>query len=82
MIDGNSKDTSMIRRRDIVLYGLWASLALLLVLEIFVHKHTYFAWEEWFGFYAVYGFVSCVLLVLVAKYILRPLVKREEDYYG
>ena len=64
-----------------ILYVLWASLALLLALEIFVHKHTYFAWEEWFGFYAIYGFVSCLLLVLVAKYILRPLVKRKEDYY-
>ena len=72
---GNSKNVQRI------LYGLWASLALLLVLELFVHKHASFAWEEWFGFYAIYGFVSCVLLVLVAKYILRPFVKRKEDYY-
>ena len=34
-----------------------------------------------FGFYAVYGFVACVVLVLVAKYILRPMVIRKEDYY-
>jgi len=47
----------------------------------FVHKHSYFAWEECFGFFAIYGFVACVLLVLAAKYILRPLVKRDEDYY-
>ncbi len=64
-----------------VLYGLFGSLVLLLALEPFVHKHPYFAWEESFGFYAIYGFVACVLLVLVAKYVLRPLVKREEDYY-
>ena len=64
-----------------VLYGLFCTLILLLALEPFVHKHSYFAWEKWFGFYAVYGFVACVLLVLAAKYILRPFIKREEDYY-
>ena len=64
-----------------ILYGLFGSLVLLLALEPFIHKHPYFAWEEWFGFYAIFGFVACVLLVLGAKYILRPLVKREEDYY-
>ena len=64
-----------------VLYGLFASLILLLAVEPFVHKHPYFAWENWFGFYAIFGFVACVLLVLAAKFILRPLVKREEDHY-
>lgn len=44
-------------------------------------KHAIFEWENWPGFYAVYGFVACVLLVLVSKYILRPLVMRDEDYY-
>ena len=63
------------------LYGLCCCLILLLCLEPFIHKHPYFAWEKWFGFYAIYGFIACVLLVLVAKYILRPLIKREEDYY-
>lgn len=64
-----------------VLYGLFGSLILLLALEPFVEKHPYFSWEERPAFYAIYGFVACVFLVLVAKYILRPLVKREEDYY-
>ena len=64
-----------------VLYGLFASLVLLLAIEPFIDKHPYFAWEEWFGFYAIYGFVACVLLVLAAKYVLRPMVKRNEDYY-
>jgi len=63
------------------LYGLLVCLALLLALEPFIEKHPYFAWEKWFGFYAIYGFITCVLLVLAAKYILRPFVKREEDYY-
>lgn len=56
-------------------------IALLPVLDFFVHKHANFAWEKWPGFYAVYGFVACVILVLAAKYILRPLVMRNEEYY-
>ena len=46
-----------------------------------IHAHMEYKWEGYFGFYAIYGFVACVILVLVSKYILRPLVKRKEDYY-
>ena len=49
--------------------------------DFVIHKHAHLPWEEWPGFYAIYGFVACVILVLIAKYVLRPLVKREEDYY-
>lgn len=54
---------------------------LMLLIDVFYHKHAIFHWEEYFGFYAVYGFVACVILVIVSKYILRPLVMRKEDYY-
>jgi len=63
------------------LRGFFSILALLVILDLFIHKHGYFKWEEYPSFYATYGFVACVVLVLVAKYILRPLVKRKEDYY-
>ena len=66
----------------ILLRCFYCSLLLLLIIEFFLHKHPHFAWEGWPEFYAVYGFVACVVLVVVAKYILRPLVKRREDYYG
>lgn len=33
------------------------------------------------GFYAVYGLVACSVLVFLAKYLLRPAVMRDEDYY-
>lgn len=46
-----------------------------------IHRHIEYEWEKYWGFYSFYGFVACVVLVLVSKYILRPLVKRGEDYY-
>ncbi len=56
-------------------------LGLLLITDLFIYKHPYFPWEEWPQFYAAFGFVACVFLVLAAKYILRTLVKRKEAYY-
>jgi hypothetical protein len=65
-----------------IFYGILAVLvAADFYTYFFTHPHTEFAWEEWPLFYAVFGFVAFVLLVFVAKYILRPLVKRREDYY-
>ena len=69
-----------------VLLGLFIGCALLVLIDVIFlisgfDKHPYFKWEKWPGFYAVYGFVACVLLVLISKYVLRPLVMRDEDYY-
>ena len=64
-----------------LLVAFFTVVGLLLCLDFFVHKHTHFPWEEGFGFYAIFGFVACVCLVLAAKYVLRPLVMRGEDFY-
>ena len=69
-----------------LLIGFFACCLLVLALDlIFVaglaDKHAHYSVENWPGFYAMYGFVACVLLVLVSKYVLRPLVMRSEDYY-
>ena len=66
--------------------GLCVVVLLLDVLFLFEHKHLSFPEGEFdlegvFGFYGIYGFVACVLLVLLAKYVLRSLVMRDEDYY-
>ncbi len=61
--------------------GFYIVCVLLLLPDLFIHKHGDYSWEEWPAFHAAFGFVACVVLVLVAKYILRPLVMRKEDYY-
>jgi len=68
------------RNVKILLNIYFVSLALLLVIGIFVQKHGDFQWEDTLGFYCAYGFLSCVVLVFVAVG-LRWLVKRNEDYY-
>ena len=63
-----------------VYWAVWIACALLLLVEPLVHKHGELAFEEWFGFHGIYGFVACVALVLAAK-ALRVILKRPEDYY-
>ena len=60
-----------------ILYAICAGLFLI---DLVYHRHVLHGWEELFGFYAVYGFVACVILVLVAKE-MRKLLMRKEDYY-
>jgi len=64
-----------------VLMGFYLFLILLVVVDLFLSKHLFFPWEGYPSFYATYGFVACVGLVLVARFILRPMVKRKEGYY-
>ncbi|MDA0998474.1 MAG: hypothetical protein O2944_09740 [Proteobacteria bacterium] len=63
-----------------LVYGLAVICGLSIVAEFFVHRHIDHPWEVLFGFYGVYGFGACVILVLLAKE-LRKLIMRKEDYY-
>ncbi len=63
-----------------VIHALYAICALSVIAEFFVHRHGDHPWETVFGFYAIYGFAACVVLVLIAKE-LRKLIMRKEDYY-
>lgn len=53
---------------------------LLVVADFIVHRHIYIWFETLPTFYALYGFVACVLLVLLAK-VMRLGLMRNEDYY-
>lgn len=64
-----------------LLIFVYVGLVVLIIVDLFSLKHPVFKWEEWPAFYAVYGFVAFCTIVLAAKFILRKIVKREEDYY-
>lgn len=66
-----------VRRLILTLYAL---CGLTLALDFVIHRHVDHPWEVVWGFYCLYGFVACVLLVLVAKE-LRKVLMRREDYY-
>jgi hypothetical protein len=60
--------------------GVWAVGIALALADLVVHKHEEVAFADGFAFYALFGFVACVALVLTAK-ALRRVLKRPEDYY-
>ena len=60
--------------------GFYVCCVLLVLAEFVIHRHIVHPWEWIFGFHALYGFVACVVLVLIATQ-LRTLLMRDEDYY-
>lgn len=62
-------------------FHAWLALCLAVAaIDLVFHRHVAHPWEAWPGFYSLYGFVACVLLVLVAR-ALRRVLLRPEDYY-
>ena len=59
---------------------LVATLALTLVAQFVFPVKGYFGVDGWFGFGAAYGFISCLILVLVAK-VAGILLKRNDKYF-
>ena len=68
------------KNRQRVIWFFYLILVILLAIDLFIHRHGDFPWEETPEFFAVFGFVACVVLVFIAK-ALRLLVERKEDYY-
>jgi len=68
------------RNVRLVLRIFYAICALLFVIDFVYHRHIIHPWEKAWGFYAIFGFVACVVLVLVAKE-MRKIVMRREEYY-
>jgi len=63
-----------------VLYVLYTCCGILFILDVVIHRHMVHPWEPLLAFYAVYGFVGCVVLVLIAKW-MRTFLMRDEKYY-
>ena len=63
-----------------LVYMLYMVCGVLFLIEFVYHKHGHFQFEQWIGFYAWFGFLAYISIVMGAK-LLRKLIKRSEDYY-
>ena len=63
-----------------ILYVFYAICALLFAADFIIHRHIYHSWEKLPGFDAIFGFVACVILVILATQ-MRKVLMRDEDYY-
>jgi hypothetical protein len=57
-----------------------AVLAATVAAQLFIESHPHFAVERLFAWSALYGFLACAALILVAR-ALGLLLKRRDDYY-
>ena len=78
LIDFLQKHMKLVVRLSLVV------LALLVVGDwLFVDKeHAHTAPEHIPAFWAVYGFVACVLIIFVSKWFGHHGIMKREDYYG
>jgi hypothetical protein len=76
------EDHWLVRPRAI--RGLWivfiSVLAATVLADLFIDHHGKFGIDGTIGFYAWYGFLSCVVLVFAAL-ALGVILKRPADYY-
>ena len=65
-------------------------MVFLIVLVIFVlldlfsgigHGHIVFPWSHVAGFFALFGFIGCLVLIVGSKLIGHYWLQRKEDYY-
>lgn len=62
--------------------GLLAGLVVLDALPFVVDKeHAHTRAEQMPGFWAVFGFVGCVVLIIVSKWFGHAGIMQREDYY-
>jgi len=81
-MDSDETKHWLVRARTIRrLWGGFAVVLAALVLgDFLVHGHASFGLDGTFAFYAWYGLVTCMAMVLVAK-ALGAALKRRDDYY-
>lgn len=70
--------------RESTIKRLWVVFAVVLVatvlMDFFVQHERHFWLDGTFGFGAWFGFISCVVLILLAKAV-GAVLKRPDNYY-
>lgn len=61
----------------------WILLGFLTVISFIAEltQDPHHWWEQIPGFYIIFGFVGCVVIILVSKALGKLFLQKEEDYY-
>jgi len=58
-------------------------LGVLVLLNVpFVSHHPHFGLDRYPGFFAAFGLIVGLAMVIIMKKIVQPFIARKEDYYG
>jgi hypothetical protein len=74
---GDSANSRQLKRMGYI------ALVLVVIADFFVHRaHAHYIWDKIPGWGAFYGFVSCVVIILVSKFLgHQGGIMKKEDYY-
>jgi hypothetical protein len=74
---GNPANSSTLKKLG------YLCLALVLASDFFVHReHAMYIWDKIPGWGALYGFISCVIIILASKFLgHQGRIMQREDYY-
>ena len=66
----------------------WSALGVLSLIAVITElsvphdpEHAAYWWNSIPGFYAAFGFVGCVAIIVISKWIGKILLQRGEEYY-
>ena len=68
------------RNVSLVIRSLYIVCILLFLVDFILDRHVTNEWDGSRGFYALFGLIAYIIIVLAALK-LRKLVKRKKDYY-
>ncbi len=73
---------ALVQRGPLLKRLMWIVLIGLVIADIIIpSKYDRFPWESIGGFGAFYGFMSCVVIVVVSKALGYLMLYRKEGYY-
>ncbi len=61
---------------------LYVVLAATIAFDVLVPSHENHHFWEYPGFWTVFGFIGCVLLIRIMKGLAHTVLMKKEDYYG
>jgi hypothetical protein len=68
------------KTRRVLWWLLWGTCAATVLMEFFAKPEPHFPHSGFISFNALFGLISCVVLILVAK-VLGFVLKKPTDYY-
>ena len=61
----------------------YAVLIIIIVMDFFIPRHEiHFFGDKIPGFWSIFGFIACILIILISKWIGRLGIMQDENYYN
>ena len=61
----------------------YAALILIILIDLFIPRHEiHFFGDGIPGFWSLFGFVACIMIILISKWIGHLGIMQDENYYN